>query len=801
YEYDLISGNVNKVSYQPGQPDQFHHRYEYDADNRIQSVSTSLDGLIWDRDASYKYYRHGPLARVELGDLQVQGMDYAYTLQGWIKAVNGFNDMGGDGTGNSQFSKDAFAYSLHYNRTDYKSINSATTFLDKVNNSGFAAIGNNATVPTAGAGLYNGNIAKMVTAVNGLDLQGKTYKYDQLNRLVASQTYEGDNLSRADGKYDTEYAYDANGNIQTLTRYGDNGKMDELTYRYAQYARNGKEYILNNRLLHVRDAVNAGAYSTDIDDQGAYAQNDPQMQNYEYDKIGNLIKDEKEKIAEIKWNVSGKVTEIIRTPNSSLSDLLFRYDAFGNRVSKTEIYPNAIESVKEVTTYYVRDAQGNVMATYNEKKYGDDKVDLALTEQHLYGSSRLGMRQVNELLIENDVEKEFDLDYSERILGQKNYELTNHLGNVLAVVSDKKLNDNMPDVVSTSDYYPFGMMMPGRFTKPEDYRFGFNAQEKVNEIAENHYTAPFWEYDPRAVMRWNRDPVIVASESPYAINRNNPILYNDPNGDCPDCKDGTYTIQEGDTFESLENKWEMKSGSLAGYNSGIDPKKLSTGQVINVSPTVSGSFKAGTGNPSITHDNGFAGFPKQSPTIKDRANYAYWYAKAKAAGVVTDLEDGVSAYLHYLDATGTDKNFSLQKFFDEDASGKAMRDNSIGAAKTAAEKLLPYAGQRDISMSVPFYVGGGSVDYPYPETENWQKAVGAFPFYMTGVVTAQEISGRIKYTLKLTIHAEDRYNFNPGQADIATGIPDDVNGRFEVVGFAKQYMHYGTYSTTKTWFK
>jgi len=35
-------------------------------------------------DASYQYYLHGPLARMELGDIngKVQGMDYAYTLQG-----------------------------------------------------------------------------------------------------------------------------------------------------------------------------------------------------------------------------------------------------------------------------------------------------------------------------------------------------------------------------------------------------------------------------------------------------------------------------------------------------------------------------------------------------------------------------------------------------------------------------------------------------------------------------------------------------------------------------------------------
>ena len=35
YEYDLVSGNVNQVTYQKGYDDQYIHRYVYDADNRI----------------------------------------------------------------------------------------------------------------------------------------------------------------------------------------------------------------------------------------------------------------------------------------------------------------------------------------------------------------------------------------------------------------------------------------------------------------------------------------------------------------------------------------------------------------------------------------------------------------------------------------------------------------------------------------------------------------------------------------------------------------------------------------------
>jgi hypothetical protein len=38
-----------------------------------------------------------------------------------------------------------------------------------------------------------------------------------------------------------------------------------------------------------------------------------------------------------------------------------------------------------------------------------------------------------------------------------------------------------------------------------DYRYGFNGQEKVDEISGvgNHNTALFWEYDTRLGRRWN----------------------------------------------------------------------------------------------------------------------------------------------------------------------------------------------------------------------------------------------------------------------------------------------------------
>lgn len=59
YNYDLVSGKVNWVGYQPGQPDAFYHRYFYDAENRLNYAQTSDDSIYWEQDAYYEYYRHG----------------------------------------------------------------------------------------------------------------------------------------------------------------------------------------------------------------------------------------------------------------------------------------------------------------------------------------------------------------------------------------------------------------------------------------------------------------------------------------------------------------------------------------------------------------------------------------------------------------------------------------------------------------------------------------------------------------------------------------------------------------------
>ncbi|MBI9036482.1 MAG: hypothetical protein JEZ03_18650 [Bacteroidales bacterium] len=119
--------------------------------------------------------------------------------------------------------------------------------------------------------------------------------------------------------------------------------------------------------------------------------------------------------------------------------------------------------------------------------------------------------------------------------GARTYELKNHLGNVLATVSDRKDYNGTnfsADITSSQDYYPFGMQMPGRTFSSNSYRYGFNGMEKDDEIAGagNSYTAEFWQYDSRLGRRWNVDPVVKHDQSRFSAFANNPIWFIDPNG-------------------------------------------------------------------------------------------------------------------------------------------------------------------------------------------------------------------------------------------------------------------------------
>lgn len=336
--------------------------------------------------------------------------------------------------------------------------------------------------------------------------RGYTYGYDQLNRLTKMQQHNLSNNTTVwsgvgNSKYQEDYSYDGNGNILSLKRNGPDGLlMDNLSYAYNLV--NGK--LQNNRLAALNDGVAGTSQEGEISGGAG---------SYGYDEIGNLTSDSREQIQAIDWNVYGKIRNI--TKNSG--NIAYSYDPSGKRVSKTSA---------GLTTWYVRDAQGNSLGVYDNAN-----GVINWREQQLYGSSRLGMWKPNFNLAKDSAGIKWNFS---RL---KFFELSNHLGNVLAVIEDEApvVNGvNEAGVVSAQDYYPFGMIQPGRSFSSDSYRYGFNGKENDNEVKGdgNQQDYGMRIYDPRVGKFLSVDPITRAySElTPYQFASNSPIKLIDIDG-------------------------------------------------------------------------------------------------------------------------------------------------------------------------------------------------------------------------------------------------------------------------------
>ena len=220
-------------------------------------------------------------------------------------------------------------------------------------------------------------------------------------------------------KFKTTYSFDPNGNMLALQRYNEQAQLyDNFQYQYNNTTNGYKENT--NRLRSIFDPITlSGIASDDIDNQ--------EIENYTYNEIGQMIADKSKEIEKVEWNLSAKPIAFIRPQNSTKPNVYFVYDALGNKVSKTVVPKNAPSK----TTYYVRDATGNIMAEYTNTN----------TEHHIYGSSRLGIAKTT----------------------GKDYELTDHLGNVRTTIAENG------SISYAADYYPYGRIAKKYSLTPVSY--------------------------------------------------------------------------------------------------------------------------------------------------------------------------------------------------------------------------------------------------------------------------------------------------------------------------------------------
>ncbi len=476
YIYDR-NGNVREVAYQKGTPsERFTHYYSYDQDQRLTEVHTSRDGFTKKRQAKYYYYLHGPLKRVELAD-QLQGTDYVYTIQGWLKSINhpkAGSDPGKDGDGNG-FAKDVFSMSLEYFSGDYTKAGTIIASIDAAGYQSFYSRRVKAVV-------WQTKKPQSVIASEGINVENPqmyVYQYDAKYQLkeavwgnVDMNVSSGLNAFTPTGLHkEFGLSYDEHGNISSLQR-------------------NNKDGILKDNF------VNAYTYKTGTNQLEKITG----FAKYTYDALGQMTAQEKDGISSdvqnqyIEYNAKGLVMAVYSDAAKTIKKVSFYYSERGQRLKK-------INHSTNITTYYIRDARGNELTTYD-----NDGTALLQKQFFVYGADRLGIYKVR------------DNSYQ--------YELADHQGNIRAVIKDIKLADNTIDVLRYADFLVMGGTARSGGTS---YNYGYQGKfaEQDNETQWNSFELRM--YDSR-IGRWNRPDPYGQFDSPYLAMGNDWSNQVDPDG-------------------------------------------------------------------------------------------------------------------------------------------------------------------------------------------------------------------------------------------------------------------------------
>ena len=169
---------------------------------------------------------------------------------------------------------------------------------------------------------------------------------------------------------------------------------------------------------------------------------------------------------------------------------------------------------------------------------GMRQVDLLLTSKDYNFSSYSGVLLAG--TFQTQVSNPASQVSFKRMVGQKVYEMANHLGNVLVTVTDGRVVLNSGAVVtgynavvkSAMDYSAFGVILEGRKSVPAsgEHRYDFNGKETDQETDWQDYG--FRIYNPRLGKFLSVDPLTKQYPmlTPYQFASNTPIWAIDLDG-------------------------------------------------------------------------------------------------------------------------------------------------------------------------------------------------------------------------------------------------------------------------------
>ena len=301
-------------------------------------------------------------------------------------------------------------------------------------------------------------------------------------------------------------------------------------------------------------------------------------------------------------------------------------------------------------------------------------------------------------------------------------------------------------------------------------------------------------YDPILGRFLQADPVFESADpnqlGGYAYAGDNPVDGSDANGKMFMC----MSIDGEECASAIHAS--AGSSKSSDYEKGNEPLGP---------PSCSGRYCYGPAvNPThfSTADDGFKYDPNASANAGDYASWAKWQTLGAGCSVISwftdNGPDGCGSqsskfYNYYMSGPGAtdDQNYDLGAAYKQDPMVAQDINDEVNAAQNAAEALYMSSGSSNFSIT-----SSARQNHYYPSTGNWQKAIGAYSIWGSANVT---VTNGIA-TMTVTVHAEDRYNFNPGAQDIASGTPDNVNGRFAVLGWSSEgFNTHGTMTRTLSW--
>ena len=404
------------------------YTYSYNHADRLLKVEHTLGGTKITL-ADYAYDNLGRLQSKSLHGSATNKLTYAYNVRGWLTGISGTK----------------FTQNLYYNT------------------------GN-------GTARYNGSISSMTwKAGNESTVRGYKFTYDGLDRLLNATYGETAGINANTDRFSENVtAYDKNGNIKTLQRYGQTGAstyglIDNLTFTLG-----------GNQLTRVDDAVATSAYNNGFE----FKDGVKQANEYNYDSNGNLTKDLNKGITNISYNCLNLPSVVTFSDGSTIT---YTYAADGTKLKTVH---------KTGSTTTTTDYCGNVV-------YENGVQKLLLTDEGYVTLS--------------------DSKY--------HYYLKDHQGNNRVVINQSGT------VEEANHYYPFGGVFASS-GNVQPYKYNgkeLDAKKGLNwyDYGARHYDAAlgrFTTVDPSAENYY--------STSPFTYCLNNPLNYIDPLGtDTVDVKD------------------------------------------------------------------------------------------------------------------------------------------------------------------------------------------------------------------------------------------------------------------------